>query len=173
MRFAVAASTASGLLVALVTAAAGIAFRSQASWPAFVPWLLVLAGWAVMASVLVVRAHRRPRRVFLVVAAFPHKPWVAQLIRNLHENLERRGLDLVLKVPDRDYSGASQLRLLDGIVSRRHEYAGGFIMANEADAIRADLTGFCRRAGMPVVFLDSEPGSTDAYPPGHRLRRMR
>ncbi len=166
MRFAVAASTASGLLVALLTAAAGKAFRLWTFWPAFVPWLLLPAGWALVALPLVWRARREPRRVFLIVAAFTHKHWVPQLIRDLHENLERRGYDLVLKIPDRDYSGASQLRLLDGILRRRHEYAAGLIMVNEAHTIRADLARFCARAAMPVIFIDAElAGKDDAYPP--------
>jgi ribose transport system substrate-binding protein len=74
---------------------------------------------------------------------------------------------MVLKIPDRDYSGVSQVRLLDGILRRRNEYAGGFIMVNEADVIRADLARFCGEAGMPVVFVDAEPfESENAYPPG-------
>jgi ABC-type sugar transport system substrate-binding protein len=169
MRFAVVASTVSGLLVTLLTAAARKALRSWIFWDAFLPWLLFL-GWALATLSLVLRAHRRerePRRVFLIVAAFTHKHWVAQLIRDLHENLERRGYDMVLKIPDRDYSGVSQVRLLDRILSRRREYAGGFIMVNEADAIHADLARFCENAGMPVVFIDAEVfDSENAYPPG-------
>lgn len=168
MRFAVAASTASGLLVALLTAAIGKAFRLWTSWPAFVPWLLLIpAGWALAAVPLILRARREPRRVFLIVAAFTHKHWVAQLIRDLHENLERRGYDLVLKIPDRDYSGASQLRLLDAILRRRHEYAAGLIMVNEADTIQTDIARFCDAAAMPVIFIDAElSDKQEAYPPG-------
>jgi ribose transport system substrate-binding protein len=169
MRFAVAASTVSGLLVVLVTTAAERVFRSWISWHSFLLWPLVL-GWALVALLLIRRARRQergPRRVFLIVAAFTQKHWVAQLIRELHENLERRGYDMVLKVPDRDYSGVSQVRLLEGILRRRNDYAGGFIMVNEADVIRADLARFCREAGMPVVFVDAEPFETEnAYPPG-------
>lgn len=169
VQFAVAVSTASGLLVALLTAVAARAFRSWMSWGSFLPWLL-LPGWALAAVSLVLRARRRgrePRRVFMIVAAFTHKHWIAQLIRDLHENLERRGYDMVLKIPDRDYSGVSQARLMDGILRRRSEYAGGFIMANEACAIRADLARFCQKARMPVVFLDAEAfDSEDAYPLG-------
>jgi ribose transport system substrate-binding protein len=169
MRFAIAASTASGLLVALLTAAARQVLRSWMFWDDFLPWLL-LPGWGLAALSLVLRARRRerePRRVFLIVAAFTHKHWVAQLIRDLHETLERRGYDLVLKIPDRDYSGVSQVRLLDGILSRRREYAGGFIMVNQAASIHADLSRFCGKARMPVVFIDAEAfDSEDAYPPG-------
>ena len=92
MRFAVAASTVSGLLVALLTAAAGRVSRSWLSWDLPLPLLLGL-GWALVALPLALRARRRvrrPRRVFLIVAAFTGKQWVAQLIRDLHENLERR-----------------------------------------------------------------------------------
>jgi ribose transport system substrate-binding protein len=167
MGFAVAASTVSGLLVAALSAAAGHAFRWWSAWHALLP--LLALGWALAALPLVLRAARRrrdPRQVFLIVAAFTHKHWVAQLIRDLHENLERRGYDMVLKIPDRDYSGASQVRLLDGILRRRRAYAGGFIMANDGQAIHADLARFCGTAAMPVVFVDAEPFETeDAYPP--------
>lgn len=168
MRFAVAASTVSGLLVAALTAAAGRVFRW---WPAWHPLLPLLAlGLALAALPLLLRVPARrgraPGRVFLIVAAFTHKHWVAQLIQDLHENLERRGYDMVLKIPDRDYSGTSQVRLLDGILRRRSEYAGGFIMVNEGETIHADLARFCGKAGMPVVFVDAEPFETeDAYPP--------
>jgi ribose transport system substrate-binding protein len=169
MRFAVAASTLSGLLVAALTAAAGWAFRWWPGWHALL-WP-VTVGLALAALLLLLRAPARrgraPRRVFLIVAALTHKHWVPELIRDLHENLERRGYDLVLKVPDRDYSGTSQVRLLDGILRRRGEYAGGFIMVNEGEAIREDLARFCGKAGMPVVFVDAEPfEAEDAYPPG-------
>jgi ribose transport system substrate-binding protein len=47
------------------------------------------------------------------------------------------------------------------------KYAGGFIMVNDGDAVRADLARFCGEAGMPVVFVDAEPfESEDSYPPG-------
>lgn len=169
MRFSVAASTVSGLLVVLLTAAGGRLFRSGLYGRTLLPVLLGL-GLVLAALPLVLRLRRRerePRRVFLIVAAFNHKHWVAQLIRDLHENLERRGYDLVLKIPDRDYSGASQVRLLDGILRRRREYAGGFIMVNDGEAVRADLARFCDKAGMPVVFVDAEPfESEDSYPSG-------
>jgi hypothetical protein len=90
MWFAVAASTVSGLLVALLTAAAGRVSRSWLSWHGPLPLLLGL-GWALAALPLVLQAHRRargPQRVFLIVAAFTSKHWVAQLICDLHENLE-------------------------------------------------------------------------------------
>src|SRR5579859_7028765 len=168
MRSAVAASTVSGVLVVLLTAAAGRVFRSWLSWHALLPLLFVL-GCALAALPVVLRGRcraRARRRVFLVVAAFTHKHWVPELIRDLHENLERRGYDMVLKIHDRDYSAASQIRLLEGILCRRAEYAGGFIMVNEGEVVRADLARFCDKARMPIVFVDAEPfASEDAYPP--------
>jgi hypothetical protein len=52
----------------------------------------------------------------------------------------------VLKIPDRDYSGVSQVRLLDRILQRRREYAGGLIMANEAEGFRDEMARFCASA---------------------------
>jgi ribose transport system substrate-binding protein len=167
MRFAVTASTMSGLLVVLSTAAAGRVWRS---WPDRYALLVLLLGlgWMLAAFLLALRTrHRGSRRVFLIVDAFTHKHWVAQLIRDLHENLERRDYDMVLKIPDRDYSGMSQVRLLNAILSRRHDYAGGFIMVSDGEAIRADLARFCGETGMPVVFVDARPFENGhAYPPG-------
>ena len=84
MRFAVAASAVSGLLVAALTAAAGRVFWW---WPAWHPLLPLLAlGLALAALPLLLRVPARrgraPGRVFLIVAAFTHKHWVAQLIRD-------------------------------------------------------------------------------------------
>jgi ribose transport system substrate-binding protein len=170
LRFAVAASTLSGLLVVLFTAAFGRLTHSDIFGHFFLPWGLAIVGWALAASSLVLWARSRkrwPKRVFLIVAAFTQKNWVAELIRDFHNNLEWRGYDLVLKVPGRDYSGADQVRLLDGILQRRREYAGGFIMVNEADGIREALAKFCGSAGMPVVFVDAEPfENEEAYPAG-------
>jgi len=169
MRSAVTASTVSGLLVVLSTAAAGRVWRS---WPDRYALLMLLLGlgWMLAALLLVLRARhwdRGSRRVFLIVDAFTHKHWVAQLIRDLHENLERRDYEMVLKIPDRDYSGMSQVRLLDAILSRRRGYAGGFIMVSDGEAIRADLARFCGETGMPVVFVDARPFENgNAYPPG-------
>jgi len=167
MRFAVTASTVSGLLVVLSTVAAGRVWRS---WPSRYALLMLLLGlgWMLAALLLVLRArHRVSGRVFLIVDAFTHKHWVAQLIRDLHENLERRDYDMVLKIPDRDYSAMSQVRLLNAILSRRHDYAGGFIMVNDGEAIRADLARFCGETGLPVVFVDARPFENGhAYPPG-------
>lgn len=172
MRFAVATSTMSGLLVVLLTAFLERISRSWGAWHSSLVLLLV-PGYALAALPLVLwtsRARRKPRvppRVFMIVAAFTQKQWVAELIRDLHETLERRGYDMVLKIPDRDFSGVSQVRLLDGILRRRTEYAGGFIMVNQAEDIHEDLARFCDKAEMPIVFVDAEPfKSEDAYPPG-------
>jgi hypothetical protein len=80
MRFAVIASTVSGLLVVLSTAAAGRVWRS---WPDRYALLMLLLGlgWMLAALLLVLRARhwdRGSRRVFLIVDAFTHKHWVAQ-----------------------------------------------------------------------------------------------
>jgi len=77
MRFAVTASTVSGLLVVLATAAAGRVWRS---WPDryALPVLALGLGWMLVALPLVLRARHRDcgsRRVFLIVDAFTHKHW--------------------------------------------------------------------------------------------------
>jgi ABC-type sugar transport system substrate-binding protein len=154
----------SGLLVVALTAAAGWASRWP-TWRALLPLLALGLALASLPRLLqAVGRGRKPRQVFLIVAAFSHKHWVAQLIQDLHENLDRRGYDLVLKIPDRDYSGTGQVRLLDGILRRRREYAAGFIMVNDGEAIHPDLARFCDKAGMPVVFVDAEPFEAEEDP---------
>jgi ABC-type sugar transport system substrate-binding protein len=170
MRFAIAASTVSGLLVVLFTAAADWALGSGASGRSLMPWALAGLGWAVAVTALVVLARTRrsqPQRVFLIVSAYSQKHWVAELIHDLHRNLAQRGYDLVLKLPDRDYSGRDQVRLLEQIVRRGREYAGGFIMANEVGGTGQELARLCAQAQAPVVFVDSEPFQNgETYPPG-------
>jgi ribose transport system substrate-binding protein len=171
LRFAVTASTVSGLLVVLVTAITGRVVRSDMFTRAALPWVLAAITWVAVASgslILVRRKllRRRSRQVFLMIPAFSQKHWVAELIREIHDNLERRGYDLVLKIPDRDYSGTSQIRVLEDIVRHKSRYAGGLIVANEIEQTRESLVKFCASASIPVIFVDVEPfKNAEEYPP--------
>src|ERR1700730_761976 len=55
MRFAVAVSTVSGLLVILLTAAFEKVFRLAISGRALLPWALAVSGWALAAVTLVLQ----------------------------------------------------------------------------------------------------------------------
>lgn len=62
MRFAVAASTVSGLIVTLLTAASQTAFRSAVSGRSFVLWTLAVTCWALTASSLMLWGRSRETR---------------------------------------------------------------------------------------------------------------
>lgn len=157
--FTVVTSVASGLAVAIILNT----FRTVGPlWSA-----LAFGGVAVMtwfASSIFLRARKRSR-AFLVTPAFSQKYFIAALVQRLHSALDRNGIDLVLKVPDRDYDACAQSQHLSRLSSRRHEYVGGIIIATEVHRIRDDLVTFCRKSRLPVVFTDIEPFERESeYP---------
>lgn len=164
-RFAVVTSVVSGLCVALVIAGVKAGLVTGGTVPA---WSLVgVTGVAITLSGLAwIRPwRRRPGRAFLLISAFSQKHWVAELIQNTHRALDRRGIDVVLKIPDRDYVAACQVHHLRRIQAQRADYAGGFIVPVEVDRIRNDLVYFCREVRQPIVFMDVVPFSDEgAYP---------
>ncbi|MCK9930954.1 hypothetical protein MXD62_28075 [Frankia sp. Mgl5] len=111
--FAVVTSVLGGLaLVAVTSGVTRLAnteiFRLQVPLALFLGSLIVLVGSVIMT--LRALAATRPRRtIFLVVSAFSQKHWLAELLRNIERSLDRRGYDLVLKIPDADRS-AGQVR---------------------------------------------------------------
>ncbi|MEV0680057.1 substrate-binding domain-containing protein [Actinosynnema sp. NPDC050436] len=108
----------------------------------------------------------RARQAFLVTSAFEQKYWLAELVQRVHRTLDRAGVDLVLKLPDRDYDAAAQAHLLRRVLASGHDYVGGIVTATEVDRLRPDLTEFCHDLGLPVVFADVDPfGPAHAYPP--------
>jgi ribose transport system substrate-binding protein len=157
VRFAVMTSIISGLSVTAVTA-----------WlRGGVPLWLVPAGALVALPALGIawRRSHAGRQAFLVVSAFEGKYWVAGLIQQLHRSLDRNGIDLVLKVPDRDYDASAQAHHLRRLLSRRHQYIGGIIDVAEVDRLRKDLVDFCTKSSLPVVFADVEPFAVESdYP---------
>jgi ribose transport system substrate-binding protein len=163
--FAVVTSVISGLCVALMIAAVKAGFVIGGTVPA---WSLVaVCGVALILCGLVwIRPWRRTaRRSFLLIPAFSQKHWVAELIQNTHRALDRHGVDVVLKIPDRDYVADCQVHHMRRIVTRRSDYTGGFIVPVELDRIRSDLLRFCREIRQPVVLMDVEPfNDEEAYP---------
>jgi ribose transport system substrate-binding protein len=108
-------------------------------------------GWAFLVS------RGRSARVFLMTSAFSQKYYVAALVQRLHGSLDRDAIDLVLKVPDRDYDASAQSHHLHRILDRRHDYIGGIIVGAEVHRLRDDLLMFCRNFRRPVVLTDIEP----------------
>lgn len=164
-RFAVATSVMSGLILAAVLKAV----RTGISEGAVFIWFAVASCGAAAifgAAVLTTRRTRRwSRRAFLLTSAFSQKYFVQAFVQRLLSALDRDDIDLVLKVPDRDYDASAQAHHLRRILDKQRDYMGGIVVASEVHRLRDDLTLFCRKSRLPVVFTDLEPFENEAdYP---------
>ncbi|WP_158854855.1 sugar ABC transporter substrate-binding protein [Saccharothrix deserti] len=139
--------------------------------------VLVLRGgvfvWAapcvvVLVALLLLWPTRRGTtagQVFLVMSAFTQKYWVLDFLQRLHHSLDRKGLDLVLKVPDRDHDASALAHDLRRVLTARSGYLGGFVWPTELGRSRPDLVEFCTELALPVVFTDMEPFEDESeYP---------
>ncbi|HEU5161304.1 MAG TPA: sugar ABC transporter substrate-binding protein [Streptosporangiaceae bacterium] len=165
VRFTLVTSVASGLVVSVILKA----FSGGIADGVVLMWFTLAAGGAAavafVARSVFLGARKRSARVFLMTSAFSQKYYVAALVQRLHSLLDRDGIDLVLKVPDRDYDASAQSHHLRRLLDRRHDYIGGIIVAAEVHRLRDDLIAFCRNSRLPVVFTDIEPFDTeDQYP---------
>ena len=131
-------------------------------WTAAVFVGVAVISWA--ATYAIRRARKGSQRAFLIISAFDHKYYIASFVRQLHNALDRINIDLVLKVPDRDYDASAQYHHLERTLERRRDYIGGVIFAGEVDELRDDLAMFCRKSRLPVVFTDLEPFTESEYP---------
>ncbi len=104
-----------------------------------------------------IRSRETTNRVFLVMSTFSRKYWVLEFVRHLHHALDRRNLDLVLKVPDRDHDAAALAHDLRRVLTTRRGYLGGFVWPTELGRLRPQLAEFCAELALPVVFTDMEP----------------
>jgi ribose transport system substrate-binding protein len=160
----VATSVVSGLIVAGVVKAvnSGVADDVVILWFAIAT---IGAGSVVWTVGILLRRRKRAARAFFMTSAFREKYYVAAFVQRLHDLFDREHIDLVLKLPDRDYHASAQSRHLIRLADRRREYLGGIIFAAEGSRLRDDLITFCRRSRLPVVFTDIEPfGTADDYP---------
>ena len=165
VRFTLVTSVASGLIIAAIlkTFSTGIADSTVLMWFALIAGGATAAAWAVGLALL--GARKRPARVFFMTSAFSHKYYVADFVQSLHSELDRDSLDLVFKVPDRDYDASAQSHHLRRLLGRRRDYVGGIIFAAETHRLRDDLIMFCRNSRLPVVFTDIEPfDKVEEYP---------
>ena len=122
-------------------------------------WLVIVATplAAALGFLLAQRRTRHADQTFIVISAFTHTRWLADLLDNLAQSLDRHGIDLVVKLPAYDHSGRSQLLQLDSLLKRRRSYIGGFIIPTHPERIPRELTAFCQAVGQPVVFIDVRP----------------
>ncbi|OXM65957.1 sugar ABC transporter substrate-binding protein [Amycolatopsis vastitatis] len=161
--FAVTTSVLSGVVLAVLTKGLQLGLSAGATlfWAALVSAVVAVAFRAAFA----VKARKRPDTAFLMTSAFEQKYYVAALVQQVHRALDREDIDLVLKVPDRDYDAGAQAHHLRRIASKKQCYLGGIIVAGEVARLRDDLAAFCREARLPVVFSDLEPFPTESeYP---------
>lgn len=130
-------------------------------------WSLVFVPLVAALTIPSLLEQRRlaSRRFFLIMPAFEHKNWFAELLSELLGALERGNSDLVVKLPAHDFDAQSMAELLRQIQKQRDAYAGGFIIAARPGEIRKELLDFCSKFGRPVVFLDVPPfEQADDYP---------
>lgn len=154
VRFTVVTSVGSGLILAAILGAVrtGISEGAALLWFALTTGG-VTAAWALGSAFF--RAHKRTKRAFLVTSAFSQKYFLALFVERLHSALDRDGIDLVLKVPDRDYDASAQSHHLSRLLDRRHDYVGGIIVVSDVHRLRADLITFCQKSHLPYLRISS------------------
>jgi ribose transport system substrate-binding protein len=164
--FAVTTSVLSGVILAVLTKAlqAGISAGATLVWSAVVSAVVAALCWAGFAAAR--RTRDRPDTAFLMTSAFTQKYYLAALVQQVHSALDRNDIDLVLRVPDRDYDAGAQAHHLRRVLNKKRSYLGGIIVAGEVPRLREDLTRFCRDFRRPVVFADLEPFPAEAGYPG-------
>jgi ribose transport system substrate-binding protein len=161
-----------GLVVAAITAGASQLLSNLFLTYQVPLWLILLSG---VIGFFVGGATLCPRRkdqcsgqndqVFFILCAFTEKRWVAGLVQDIHNSLDRRGFDLVLKIPERDYVHYGQVRHLQNLSERRDRYVGGIVSPAEPELLRNDLKSFCVSMGCPVIFVDIDPfDAAEDYP---------
>jgi ribose transport system substrate-binding protein len=159
MRFSVTCSVVGGLTLSAILALVSAVTRTGLLTLNVPLWSLIVLTCALLffAFARVTRRRKMTKRTFLIIPAFSQKHWVADLIQNVHRSLDRRAMDIVLKIPDKDYSGVGQIHHLRRILADSAQYDGGFVVAAELDVLRHDLAKFCTNLAEPVVMMDVEP----------------
>jgi ribose transport system substrate-binding protein len=158
MRSPVASSIIAGLSVASILGVAGAVTRTGLLTVSVPLWsLIAVTTVSLCFAVWRIAQRRTTKRTFLIIPAFIQKHWVAELIQNTHHSIDRRAMDVVLKIPDKDYSGTGQTHHFRRVLSQPDHYDGGFIVPAEVNLIRHDLISFCTSLAKPVVIMDVEP----------------
>lgn len=179
-RFTLVTSTGSILVAAAVMSSIDQLLRTRILEYQVPLWLLLpLAAGCISAVVAGLRTRGRGkaidthspdipqnRQVFFLLCAFTEKRWLAGLLHYVHDSLDHRGFDLLLKIPERDYVRFGQSRHLRELTERHQKCAGGLICPVEPELFRHELREFCVVAGYPIVMVDIDPfGSEEEYPP--------
>ncbi|MET8831811.1 sugar ABC transporter substrate-binding protein [Streptomyces sp. NPDC004610] len=153
-----AISLASGILLAVGGSA--IAALTPVHADISVPtWLFVaIAATSFPAVFLLTRRLTRPGpQVFIMISAFAQTRWLAGLLDSAARSFDHHGMDLIVKLPQHDYSGQSQARELKAIRKKKRALVGGVIVCSHPQAIRRELADFSTTTGLPIVFVDIRP----------------
>lgn len=165
---ALLASLASGIILAvagrLLTSATvlGVFAGSVPTWL----FLAVIPAVALLAFGVAWRLVSAHAQAFVLISAFTQTRWLTGLLEDLSRSLDRHDIDLVVKLPQHDHSGRSQLQQIATLRKKRRAYLGSFIIFERPEHVRPQLVALCREIGRPVVFIDVRPfGDAEAYPP--------
>jgi ribose transport system substrate-binding protein len=125
VRFAVVTSVASGVILTAILRIFQIAAPKfyTFAWLTLACGGVAMVSWVTLSTIRHVR--KRSKRAFLMTSAFSQKYYVAAFAQRLHSAFDRDDIDLVIKVPDRDYDASAQSHHLDRLLARRHDCMAG------------------------------------------------
>jgi ribose transport system substrate-binding protein len=169
VRINLVTSITAGLTVAGVVGLVGAALRTDILDRQIPLWSFLVAMIISVTVITLTIAGRTARNTnttaFLLIPALVRSTGFAELLYNVQESFGNAQRDLVIKVPQRNYTSPGQLHHLRKIANSRHEYAGGLVVAAEIETIRTELAKFCGRVRFPVIFTDVEPFESESdYP---------
>ena len=106
------------------------------------------------------------KRVIMTFSAFRGKHWYSELLQNILNECSVHGIDVIVKVPRRDYNPGDQAKMFENILNHRHRYTAGIVVPVKPDDTKHEILQFTKSFAKPVLFLDVQPFDSEAdYPP--------
>jgi ribose transport system substrate-binding protein len=146
---AVATSVTSGLALAVLTKAfqAGLSADATVLWSGVASLGVAAVSWTGFATL-----RRRTHTAFLMTSAFKQKYFLAELVQQVQNALDKNNIEMVLKVPVKDYDASAQSHNLLQIQHKKRSYIGGIITAADV----ANLTDDLGKSRPHVLIIASE-----------------